>query len=164
MIYQDMQVLYDYHFWANARILQATDHLSHEQFGAPADYPHGGVRSTLVHAMSAEWMWRMRCQERVSPASMLSAEDFPTVAHLRARWREEEDAMRAFLATLTDDAMAHAVEYTNTKGKTFTNTLWHILTHVVLHGMQHRSEVAAMVTGYGASPGDIDFLVFLRQS
>jgi hypothetical protein len=29
--------------------------------------------------------------------------------------------------------------------------------------MQHRSEAAALLTGYGQSPGEIDFTVFLNE-
>jgi uncharacterized damage-inducible protein DinB len=41
--------------------------------------------------------------------------------------------------------------------------LWHCLLHVVNHGTQHRSEAAAILTGYGHSPGDLDFTMFLSQ-
>lgn len=34
--------------------------------------------------------------------------------------------------------------------------------HVVIHGVQHRSEAAAILTDYGWSPGDLDFDVFLK--
>jgi hypothetical protein len=30
-----------------------------------------------------------------------------------------------------------------------------------MHGMQPRSEVATMITRYGQSPGDLDYIYFL---
>jgi uncharacterized damage-inducible protein DinB len=35
-----------------------------------------------------------------------------------------------------------------------------MLAHVVNHGTQHRSEVAALLTGIGRSPGDLDMFDF----
>lgn len=32
-----------------------------------------------------------------------------------------------------------------------------------LYGTQHRSEAAAILTGYGCSPGDLDFTLFLNE-
>jgi len=38
--------------------------------------------------------------------------------------------------------------------------VWHILLEVIIHATQHRSEAAALLTSYGQSPGDLDFLPF----
>jgi uncharacterized damage-inducible protein DinB len=43
------------------------------------------------------------------------------------------------------------------------NILWQAMLHVLNHGTQHRSEAAAMLTEFNHSPGDIDFMVFLRE-
>ena len=37
-----------------------------------------------------------------------------------------------------------------------------MMLHVANHGTQHRSEVAAMLTGFGHSPGDLDVLGFFN--
>ncbi len=36
--------------------------------------------------------------------------------------------------------------------------LWHMMTQVTTHGMQHRAEVAQALTAAGASPGEIGYV------
>ena len=157
---QDILLLYQYNQWANAKILTAAANLTQEQFVAPASFPHGGLRGTLVHTLSAEWIWRTRW-EGSSPTSVLKLEDFPTFEFLRARWMEEERRLMAFVSTVTDERLNSTFDYKNTSGKPFTKTLWHAMTHLVNHGTQHRTEAAAMLTDLGHSPGDIDLIFFV---
>lgn len=154
--------LYDYNYWANARILRATERVSAAQFVAPTTHTYGSLRGTLVHILSAEWIWRSRWQG-VSPTAMLREADFPTLDVIRTRWHAEEQPMRAFLANLHDGDLDQVLDYQSTRGKPQADLLWQTMVHLVLHGMQHRSEAAAMLTDYGQSPGDIDFIVFLRE-
>ena len=71
--------------------------------------------------------------------------------------------MRDYLAGLTDDDLTGYVRYTTESGLKRERLLWHCLVHVVNHGTQHRSEAAAILTGYGCSPGELDFTVFLND-
>ena len=157
-----LHTLFDYNSWATERILSAADKVSDGQFLAPASSSWGGLRGTLVHLMSAEWVWRSRWQG-ASPTAHLRAEDFPSVPALRVRWREEETAMREFVAKLTEPDLARTIKYTQMRGGVGAEPLWQLMIHVVNHGTQHRSEVAALLTEYGQSPGDLDFIVFVRE-
>ena len=157
---ENIPQLYDYNYWANARILDAAANLSDEQFRALGNLSHGGLRDTLVHALTAEWIWRMRCQERVSPSAMLDVEDFPTLVDLRTRWQAEEQALRAYIASLTNEDLNETIQYTSTEGVVLSFKLWQILVHLVNHGTQTRSEAAVLLTEYGHSPGDLDLLIY----
>ena len=77
--------------------------------------------------------------------------------------------MRSYLASLAEeDLMLHygqskwPEQVLALRGE--ESLLWHYLVHVVNHGTQHRSEAAALLTEYGQSPGDLDFLIFLEAT
>jgi len=159
---QDIRMLCEYNRWANARILGAASKISEEQYVAPGKFPHGGLRGTLVHALFAEWVWRMRWLGS-PPSFRLKPEEFPTVASLTARWREEESWLMEFVDGLTDQRLEVEFDYISTEGHPHRRALWESMVHLVNHGTQHRSEAATMLTDMGHSPGDIDLIVFLNE-
>ncbi len=159
---QDIQLLYKYNQWTNAKILDAASNVTQEQFLAPASFPHGGLRGTLVHALFAEWIWRHRW-EGTSPSYRLKPEDFPTFESLRIRWAEEEKLLMAFVESLTDEKLQKRFSYTSTGGTPHERILWQAMAHLVNHGTQHKTEAAALLTDFGHSPGDIDLVYFLDE-
>ena len=159
---QDIKLIYEYNYWANKKILAASASVSPEQFNAAASFPYGGLRGTLLHILDAEWGWRMFLQNNDWSAPDLNEAEFPTLVAFESRWREEETAMRIYLASLRDeDLIVH--RYYNVSGEPRDRIVWHCLLHVVNHGTQHRSEAAALLTNYNSSPGDLDFTVFLNE-
>ena len=158
---QDILLIYEYNYWANNRILDASATVLQEQFVATASFPYGGLRGTLVHILDSEWSWRALFQKR-ELASELQEIEFASLAALQTRFQAEESAMRAYLAGLSDDMESHLL-YTTDSGVERDRILWHCLLHVVNHGTQHRSEAAALLTDFGHSPGDLDFTVFLND-
>jgi uncharacterized damage-inducible protein DinB len=168
----EIKLLYDYNDWADARILAACARVSPEQYAAPASYGRGGLRATMVHILDNLWQQRITLQgyyqepladEAAYDATELHEDAFPTLALLQERWMIEQREMRAYLDTLTEETLNGTIRYV-IPGAIREHIVWHILLDAFLiHAGQHRSEAAALLTGYGQSPGDFDFTLFLNQ-
>jgi len=159
---QDVLILYQYDAWSTAKILEAASDITKEQFLAPVSFPHGSLRGTLVHTLFAAWLWRTRWEGTpYSPA--WKAEDFPTFESLWARWYYEQDRLMKFVENVTEERLVRRFHYVSTEGEPHERVLWEAMTHVVNHGTQHKTEAAAILTGFGRSPGDIDLIVYFNQ-
>jgi uncharacterized damage-inducible protein DinB len=156
--------LYDYNYWANRRFIAVAAGLSAEQLFRDHAQGWGNVHHTLVHMMSAEWVWLQRWQGH-SPRALLPWEDFPTVAPIQIRWAALEDEMRRFVTAQTPVSLQRKVTYTNTKGINYTLELWQMMVHVANHGTHHRGELAAMFALMDVPHPEEDwFLYFLERS
>ena len=160
---QDILTLYQYNAWSNAKILDAASKVTQEQFLAPVPFPHDSLRGTLVHASFGEWVWRKRW-EGIPYNPQWKPEEFPTFGSLRARWADEETRLMKFVADLTDERLYSKFQYTSTEGVPHERVVWESMAHLVNHGTQHKTEAAAILTGIGHSPGDIDLIVYLNEA
>jgi uncharacterized damage-inducible protein DinB len=167
----EIKLLHDYNDWADARILAACARLSPEQYAAPTSYAHGGLRATMVHILDNIWQQRITLQgyyqepladEAAYDATELHEDAFPTLDVVQERWMIEQQEMRAYLDTLTEETLNGMIRYV-IPGAMREHVVWHILLDVVIHATQHRSEAAALLTGYGQSPGGFDFTMFLNE-
>lgn len=161
----DILFMFEYNYWANEKILSACKNVTQEQFLAPADYPFGGLRGTLVHLVDGERIWRVLFEtSKATEDEDLIAEDFPTFELLEKKFQEEEKLLRVYLNLLKDEDMNSHLIYPVGEGIIRDRILWHCFYHLVNHGTQHRAEAAALLTSYGSSPGDLDVTVFLNET
>ena len=156
----DLVHLIDYLYWVNGRLLDAAEGLTTDELTAPATVTSRNLRATLVHELDVEWSWRLNLQGRLSDADEdLDPDDFPDVAAIRARWREDEAEMRAWLDGLTDEDVNAPVTSELSKD---ARPLWAYLLHIVFHATQQQADAATLLTLAGHSPGDIGYLEMTR--
>ena len=170
----EIKLLYDYNDWADARILAACARVSPKQYAAPTTIGtgHKGLRATMVHMLDNIWQQRITLQgyyqepladEAAYDVTELHEDAFPTLAVLRERWMIEQREMRTYLDTLTEETLNGMIRYV-IPGKVCERVVWHILLDAfIIHATQHRSEAATLLTGYGQSPGEFDFTMFLNE-
>ncbi len=155
-----LTTMFDYNAVTNARLLECAAKVSDEQLDAPTDFSHGTLRKTLAHYLAVEWAWHYVFAHGTSPTAYPAISPTSTVAEFQAFAAEEARGIRASVERLTDDDLAATVTVER-RGVQSQMVRWHMLMQILYHGAQHRSEVAAMLTDDGQSPGDIDFIFYV---
>jgi uncharacterized damage-inducible protein DinB len=150
----DIEILIAYTFWADMQVLRTCARVSAEQFVRTVTPDPGwhSLRGTLVHALDTAYGWRTALQG-IEDTGVIDETQFPDAAALTQRWEAEREAWLAYVAGLTDDDL-NAVWWSHEQS---SRTRWQTILHVVNDLTHHRSEAAAMLTGYGQSPGELDF-------
>jgi uncharacterized damage-inducible protein DinB len=160
--HRDLELLFDYHYWARDRLLDAVEALTPEQFTRDLGSSFRSVRDTLAHIYAAEWAWHSRWMGH-SPTALLSAELFPDLASIRRAWVEQEGKVRAYLAGLDESGVDRVLQYTLLNGTAGASPFWQMAQHVVNHASYHRGQVVTMLRQLGsAPPKSLDMIAFYR--
>lgn len=141
--------LVGYNEWANDRILQAASGLDSSQFAL--------LRSQFAHMLGTQRWWLSKFIG--APLEDKDIETFSdaTFAHVRDAYVRSHLDLSGYAAVMTDETWHHAEQWWGTEHRL---EIGEIITQVVNHGTQHRSEIAVVSSLQGRSPGDLDYLDF----
>src|SRR5262245_59173446 len=161
----EIQQLYAYTEWANALVLDAADKLPADELLRNVQISHGSILGTLAHMAGAEWIWLERWHGH-SPTSEdawrpWTTEQCTSLKQLRTNWQPVIDKRRAYIAGLTDSAIAREMSFKRLNGETYSMPLVHQMQHVVNHATLHRGQVVGMIRQLGVPPPATDFLFYL---
>ena len=151
-----------YHAWANDRVLTLAAEIADEELRAPASLDHRTAWDTLRHLVDVDWSWRKFCiGEDVGEGYVWDyVGPLEDLATLHAFSNEEDATLRSYLGSLDAGALAEVLH----PSEDFSAPRWLILSHLMNHGTQHRTELARYLTDRGHSPGDLDLLDALELS
>jgi uncharacterized damage-inducible protein DinB len=163
MLARDMLIKeFEYNYWANGRILDQAEKVTEEQWSAKADPEGRSLGEILYHLFRVEQVWRLlSAHGLIQKGEIPGPDELADVDALREFSADESEFMGILLEDWSDESFTEEVMVTRWDGKTYPIVRWHMLHHLLLHSMQHRSEAALLLTGYGYSPGDLDFLFFV---
>jgi uncharacterized damage-inducible protein DinB len=150
MLLGTIRRLWEHAIWADRRVLEAL----------PAD--PGIVPEAILeaaHLMAAEEIWLARLEQR--PANLPVWPD-ASLAQVKRFAGDTHAAWRQYVERLQEADLASAVNYRNSAGGEFTNTVGEILLHAALHGQYHRGKINLMLRRAGLEPAPADYIAFLR--
>ncbi len=162
-----IRTLFDSLYWARDRVLDAAEGMTEEEYARENGFVYKSIRGIFTHTLGAEanYMRRASGQPALTPDSpdAINEQTVPTIEALKARWLREEQAMRAFLGSLTTADLDEVITFTRRDGVEVRQARWEMLTTVLEHTMQHRSEAAEALTMVGRSPGGLDFPMYVAS-
>lgn len=165
MMIEAVKTLYGFNRKATEQVFDTAEKLTPEQWLAPQTAGRGSIRDTLVHLVGGQRIWFLTWGGTLPPdeaaRKTVNPEEFPDVASVRAFFRVVDGAMQAYLDKLTPEMLEEVHTRTYSANRVQRLPLWQMLLSVTYHSMQHRSEVAAMLTAFGQSPGELGMTQYL---
>jgi uncharacterized damage-inducible protein DinB/ketosteroid isomerase-like protein len=159
---EEFRQLYAFNRWATERVLEAAARLPPDQLLRDMGSSFPSIRDTLVHIMSAEWVWLSRWRGS-SPAAMPEGWKDLGLTGIADEWTELDRQLRRFVETLDASELDRIVSYRNLSGDAFRTPLSQMLRHVVNHSSYHRGQVATLLRQLGARAPATDLIAFYRE-
>ncbi|MGH9431623.1 MAG: DinB family protein [Terriglobia bacterium] len=168
MTTDNFQKMFDYDLWANQRALESI----------PSAPSQDEAQRLMGHIVGAQQIWLGRfgafdeLSRQLSEVSGLlqipvsgAPEPWPklTIEQCRAALPELHAAWKDLLRQVSSGELTGDVSYRDSKGSEFKNPVADVLTHVVMHSIYHRGQVAAAVRQAGGKPASTDYIVYVRQ-
>ncbi len=139
-----------YTIWADDRLLAAADGIDDAQYAS--------IAGQFSHMLGTQRYWYANWTggDLVEPK-------LDSLAAARRDYAASHEALRAFADGLTEEEWHRTEAWWKRWGVDATLPLGESITQVFYHGVQHRSEIAVLLSGWGHSPGDLDYLTFLAM-
>ena len=146
-----LTTLFRHHLWANLRLFERCADLTPEQLDATLLGTFGSIRETLDHIVRAEqnYLHRIRTGQRLT-----RPENAPplTMAEMLESLRATGEGLIEWAPKIQANDMVQ-LDWEGTSRDT-PKTI--ILTQVINHATEHRSQVMAILTQLGIEPPELD--------
>lgn len=143
-----IESLLKYDRWANHKVLNA---LSEQD--APQHCP--GAIKHIAHLLKAQKIWADRIKSLPADKEIWPSLSLNECKQLQSDYHET-------LMSLIPERQK-IIQYQNSKGQSFSNTVEDILHHLVIHGQHHRAQIALLMRQAGLTPPVTDYIFYLRE-
>ena len=140
--------LFDYNFYCNKKLIDECNKL---------DKVPDKSLSLFSHILNAHHIWNARVL-----GSDIAFEVWQE--HPLKDWGDihYENQRSSFEIITNNDNFEKRIDYENTEGRLFTNTLQDILFHIVNHSTHHRSQISMDFRSNDLEPIKLDYIFYKR--
>lgn len=110
----------------------------------------------LSHTINAHTIWNCRIQGKIPETGVW---ELHALDKLR---KSENEEYQVSIEILKVRPLDEKIQYQNSKGLEFTNSIYEILFHVANHSNYHRAQIATLVKDSGVEPLVTDYIFYKR--
>jgi uncharacterized damage-inducible protein DinB len=136
--------------WADDKLLAAADGISQEQYGE--------LRAQFSHMLGTQRYWHANWT-----GGSHDELELPTFAQARDGYVASHAALSTYAAGLTQAEWDRVEQWWLRWGRQERMAVGESITQVFYHGVQHRSEIAVVLSSWDRSPGDLDYITYLAD-
>lgn len=154
----DFRQLYEYEKDAHRQVL---DSLKSVPEGRRTDASFVYALNKFAHIFTARKIWLHRLGHAEMPEDL-----FPTdfsLAQIEELIERVESKWTEYFAESDSNELARTIEYRDTEGVGYSNTVDEILTQLFSHSFYHRGQIASAIKQSGGNPVDTDFIYSVRR-
>ncbi|MBF0694707.1 MAG: damage-inducible protein DinB [Flavobacterium sp.] len=117
------------------------------------------IHELCGHILNAQQIWISRIQDNPTinllPWDPVSSDEYFTI----------NDTLLTDVIQLiqSESDLSRVVNYRNSKGDSYQNSILEILNHIVLHSAYHRGQVNSLLRSEGFSPPIVDYIFYKRE-
>lgn len=149
-----------YNRWADDHILAIAGELAPDAIAS--DCADGrSIDGTLRHALMTQTWWLGNWTG--VPRSRDDLREILETPRLADVYAKAHDAIDALINRTPEERWAEAVEFKFPNAPSLRLPMWQTFAQVMLHGVQHRAQLAAALTALGRSPDDMDYILWLLR-
>jgi uncharacterized damage-inducible protein DinB len=157
---QSILKLCDYHLWANDKMISHLATLPEAVLYTEVENVFPNILQTLGHMYSVDQTWLSRI--RGEHIEQIMPKQFDSIEMVQRSYSCLGEEMKSVVSLHVNHA-DKLIQYQNTKGEVFRNTISEIVQHMVNHGTYHRGNIASMIRQLGYTGVATDYIIYLRQ-
>lgn len=140
--------LFDYNFHCNKKLIAT--------FSTIDAVPERGL-VLFSHVLNAHHIWNSRIRERKPEFEVWQVHEVKALEDIHY-----ENQRNSFEITSSTEDFEKRIDYENTEGRLFTNTLQDMLFHIINHSANHRGQIAMYFRENGLEPLISDYIHYKR--
>lgn len=140
--------LFDYNFFCNKKFI--------EEYMAVKKMPEKSL-GLFSHILNAHHIWNARLQGKLPSYEVWHLQPVKDWSDIHY-----ENQRNTFEIITNTDNFEQRIDYENSEGRVFSNTIKDILFHIINHSTHHRGQIAMDLRSHKLEPLKLDYIFYKR--